>query len=170
MGTEAEIWRPVPSLPDYLASNLGRVMRVPFVAAMPHGGRRCYGGEPTFGVCADGRHHIFYKGKNYRVHRMVCEAFAGAPPFPRAVVMHMDENSTNNRADNLQWGTQKENLAAPGFRAYCQRRGRASPKIDAEQAQRIKYGDQSCAQLAKEFGISPATVSNIRAGKSWKHI
>ena len=165
-----EIWRPVPSLPEYLASSLGRVMRVPFAGPMPHGGPRYYGGEPTFGVNSGGRFHIFFKGKNYRIHRMVCEAFSGPPPFPKAVVMHLDENSENNRVENLQWGTQKENLAAPGFRAYCKRKGRAASKINTEQAKRIKYGGQSCAGMAREFGISPATVSNIRAGRSWKHI
>ncbi|WP_425478956.1 hypothetical protein [Lysobacter antibioticus] len=36
--------------------------------------------------------------------------------------MHLDENARNNRAENLARGTQKENLNAPGFIAYCQRR------------------------------------------------
>ncbi len=170
MGDDKEIWRPVPSLPEYLASSHGRVMRVPFIGEMPRGGPRHYGGMPTFGVESDGRFHIYFKGKNYRVHRMVCEAFSGPPPFPSAVVMHLDENSKNNRSDNLQWGTQKENLAAPGFRSFCKRRGRSAPKINADQARRIKYGGQSCAALAREFGISASTVSNIRAGRSWRHI
>jgi HNH endonuclease len=36
--------------------------------------------------------------------------------------MHLDENAANNRASNLQWGTQKENLNADGFTAYCRSR------------------------------------------------
>lgn len=170
MAQDKEIWRAIPSLPEYLASSHGRVMRVPCCGIMPHGGPRHYGGEPTFGVNGDGRLHIYFKGKTYRVHRLVCEAFSGSAPFPNAVVMHLDENSLNNRADNLQWGTQRENLAAPGFRAYCKRKGFTAPKINAEQARRIKYGSQSCAALAREYGISSSTVSNIRAGRSWKHI
>ena len=44
--------------------------------------------------------------------------------------MHMDENSANNQYENLQWGTQKENLNAPGFIAYCHgRTGENSPSI-----------------------------------------
>lgn len=170
MAEEPEIWRAIPSLPAYIASNQGRVMRLPFVGEMPHGGPRSYGGTPTTGVLSEGRYQIFFKGKNYRVHRLVCEAFCGPPPFPNAVVMHLDENSENNRAANLQWGTQKENLAAPGFLAYARRRGRQKAKITEDQARHIKYGAGGCAQLARQYGLSPATVSNIRAGRSWKHI
>ena len=36
--------------------------------------------------------------------------------------MHLDENAANNRASNLRWGTQKENLNAPGFLDYCRTR------------------------------------------------
>jgi hypothetical protein len=35
------------------------------------------------------------------------------------VCMHLDENSRNNKPENLAWGTQKENLNAPGFIDYC---------------------------------------------------
>lgn len=164
-----EVWKPIPSLPEYLASSEGRIMRVPYVAAMPHGGPRTYGGEPTPGVLADGRYRFHYKGKNYKVHRLICEAFAGPAPFPGAVCMHLNEDPTDNRPENLQWGTQKENLAAPGFRAYLRRRS-TKAKITAEQAKRIKYGAMTCKAAAAEYGISPATVSNIRAGRSWAHI
>jgi len=42
--------------------------------------------------------------------------------------MHIDENAANNRADNLRWGTQKENLNAPGIIEYCMdRTGDRSP-------------------------------------------
>jgi hypothetical protein len=40
--------------------------------------------------------------------------------------MHLDENAANNRADNLAWGTQRENLNAPGFLEYC--RGRTGDR------------------------------------------
>lgn len=52
---------------------------------------------------------------------MVCEAFHGVQPhpYPQSVCMHLDENSRNNRPENLAWGSQKENLNAPGFVAYC---------------------------------------------------
>ncbi len=63
-----------------------------------------------------------------KIHRLVAEAFHGTTPFDGAVVMHVDENAANNRASNLKWGTQKENLNAPGFLKYCRSRtGEDSP-------------------------------------------
>lgn len=125
-----EVWRVVPSLPGILASSEGRIMTTPHVATMPNGGNRQYGGEPHFGVWnkQDGRFIVIVGGKTYKVHRLVCEAFNGAQPFSDAVVMHMDENAANNRPSNLRWGTQAENLNAPGFISYCRGRvGENSP-------------------------------------------
>ena len=165
-----EVWRPIPRLPEYLASSEGRVMRLPYEATMPNGSVRLYGGEPVSGVKQpDGRCGIVFRGQNYKVHRLVCEAFSGPPPFDGAVCMHINENPGDNRAENLMWGTQKENLAAPGFRAYLKRRS-TGPKITPEQAHQVKYGGMSCAETARRFGISASTVSNIRAGRSWAHI
>ena len=122
--TNGEIWRTVPSVPEVLASSEGRVMMVPHRGPMPLGGERPYGGKPTFGVWnkQDARFTLLVRGKTYKVARLVAEAFHGPAPFERAVVMHVDENAANNRADNLQWGSQRENLNAPGFLEYCRER------------------------------------------------
>lgn len=119
-----ETWRVVPSVPEILASSEGRIMLTPYRGAMPRGGERPYGGTPTFGVWnkQDARFIIVVRGKTYKIARLVAEAFHGPAPFAGAVVMHLDENAANNRANNLAWGTQRENLNAPGFREYCRNR------------------------------------------------
>lgn len=127
-----EEWKEIPSLPEYEASSWGRVRRKVYTKAMPRGGVRQYGGTAHYGVLDTKakRYQFVFKRKTYRVHRLVCEAFHGPPPFPGAVVMHMDENSMNNRAENLEWGSQKENLNASGFIAYCKARtGENNPHI-----------------------------------------
>lgn len=124
-----ETWRVIPSQPALLASSLGRIMVAPRNGSMPHGGPRPIGGEPTLGQW-DGARFLYARRrqKTLKVARLVCEAFHGAPPFERAVCMHMDENSRNNAPTNLKWGTQKENLNAPGFLEYCRSRiGDKSP-------------------------------------------
>lgn len=126
----AEVWRAIPSLPEYIASSHGRIMRVPYLAGMPHGGLRSYGGEPYQGVWneTDRRFTLQFRGRNYKVARLVCEAFHGAAPPDKQVCMHLDEDSRNNRPENLAWGSQKENLNALGFIAYCKgRTGDSSP-------------------------------------------
>lgn len=118
-----EVWRPVPSLDGWEASSEGRVRRVPHVKPMPHGGTRTYGGHAWFGHRAkDGRWEFKPEGRTVRVHQAVCEAFHGPKPFEAAVVMHLDEDNGNNRPGNLAWGTQQQNLNAPGFKQYCRER------------------------------------------------
>lgn len=103
-------------------------MRKPYQSPMPRGGFRSYGGQPHFGQDAGGRMIFVYKGKSYKVHQLVCEAFKG-PRKEGEVCMHLDEDYTNNRPENLQWGSQKENLNAEGFLAYCRTRtGDNSPR------------------------------------------
>lgn len=133
-----EIWRQVPSAPGILASSEGRVMVEPYWASMPHGGRRAYGGQPHFGVFnkTDGRFTITYKGKTYKVARLVCEAFNGPAPSDKPVCMHLDENAANNRASNLGWGTQKENLNAPAVKAYHRSGARGKRSLSGTMALR----------------------------------
>lgn len=108
-------WRAIPSLPDYEASSAGTVRRRPFSQAMPNGGTRTYGGTETTGAWDGARFIISYRGKSRKIARLVCEAFHG--PANGRVCMHLDEDARNNRPDNLAWGTQKENLNFPGFKA-----------------------------------------------------
>jgi hypothetical protein len=123
----AEIWKPVPSIPGVLASSEGRLLLPPCYAPLPNGGYRLYETAPVKGVETKASKSSAYsyrgiywrKHGNIKVHRAVCEAFHGPAPFEGAVVMHLDENAHNNRPENLRWGTQKENLNAPGFLNYC---------------------------------------------------
>lgn len=113
-----ELWRAVPSYPGVLASSFGRIMVAPYTKR----GRQ-YGGQPTSGQW-DGARYIYARRgyKTLKVARLVCEAFHGAPLAEETVCMHLNENSRDNRQENLSWGTQKENLNAPGFLEYCHSR------------------------------------------------
>lgn len=111
-----EVWKPVPSEPMWEASSHGRVRRVPFVSQVR---RRVYGGTPMIGTQSSGaKMKVMGQGRNFAVHRLVCEAFHGPPPADRPVCMHLDENFRNNRPENLRWGTQAENMRAPNLRAF----------------------------------------------------
>ena len=125
-----EIWKTVPSLPLAEVSNLGRVRAKPHMKKLPKGGECLVKHEGSFGVW-DGKRYVYcFRKKHYKVARLVCEAFNGSAPIGKNVCMHIDENSRNNRPENLKWGTQKENLNAPGFIAYCRSRtGENNPHI-----------------------------------------
>lgn len=128
--TDAEIWRRSPSNPDLMVSSHGRVMVIPYSKPMPYGGERSYGGVPTTGQW-DGERYVYTRRgkKTLKVARLVCEAFNG-PPDEGQMCLHEDENSRNNRPDNLRWGTNKENLNYPGYLEYCRSRtGNNSPVV-----------------------------------------
>ena len=133
-----EVWKPVPSKEGIMASSWGRILLPPRVAKMPHGGERTYTPKPIYGVktksSKNARHEYMgiqnrYFG-NMKVHRLVCEAFHGPAPDESMVVIHLDENGLNNMRENLNWGTQKENLNMPGFLVYCSSRtGDNNPRV-----------------------------------------
>jgi hypothetical protein len=94
---------------------------------------RQYGGDPVMGQW-DGTRFVYARRghKTLRVARLVCEAFHGPAPADLPVCMHLNENSRDNTPSNLQWGTQRENLNAPGFIEYCRSRvGDKNPVIKA---------------------------------------
>lgn len=143
---EKEEWRPVPSCLGVTASSFGRIKFPDSAAKMPRGGIREYKTKPIFGTktkaSKTARHEYFgvisSKFGNLKVHRLVCEAFHGPPPEGKPFVLHADENSLNNRPENLSWGSQKENLNAPGFIEYCKSRtGENSPTAKGR-AKKIK--------------------------------
>lgn len=134
---DQEIWKEIPSLPGVKASSWGRILAPETSAKMPHGNVRVYRTKPVLGTkCRSSKSakHVYrswtYRGKTYKVHRLVCEAFHGVSSALFPVVLHLDENALNNRPDNLRWGTQKENLNMPKFIEYCRSRtGENSPFI-----------------------------------------
>lgn len=145
-----EIWKPVPSAPLLEASSLGRVRSVPYAQPMPNGGSKEVRLAATFGLesyaAKESRHRrriVRFRGRTYKVARLVCEAFHGPPPPGRPCVLHRDESYSNNRQDNLRWGTQKENLNAPGFIAYC--RSRTGDNSSARKGQRRREGEETAA-------------------------
>lgn len=96
--------------------------------------KKMYGGVPTRGQW-DGKRYIYSRREHKTLHvaRLVCLAFHGPPPEGKPYCLHKDENARNNKPDNLKWGTQKENLNAPGFIAYCKgRTGENSPTVKGQ--------------------------------------
>lgn len=135
-----EIWKDVPTVPELMASSYGRVKLKPYSYVMHNGGVRHYNPKPRWGVTqnhatgrsgAPKRKMIYFVGlkKSFLVARLVCAAFHGQAPEGKKIVMHLDEDPSNNRPENLAWGTQKENLNMPKAQeAFRARTGENSPR------------------------------------------
>lgn len=169
-----EIWKPCVQDSRYVVSNLGRIRRV--VATYRH---------PVTDECvkpilnSNGYLTVkFYQnGKicNYRVHQLICRAFHGDPLPYQTDVNHIDNDRTNNCADNLHWCTRKENLhwGKQQGRDNCgERNGQA--KLQPDQVREIKRLLQETtmnhAAIGALFGVGDGAVQLINVGKRWKHI
>lgn len=98
-----EIWRPVPNFEIfYMASNMGRVYSKRY--------RKLFSATPdTRGypqvMLSNGK-----ETKCFKVHMIVWDTFGDRPRDGRVLTVdHIDENKRNNRIDNLQLLTNREN-------------------------------------------------------------
>lgn len=94
----------------YEVSNLGRVRSMPRFDAR---GRRVRGRIRALAAQSSGHLYVNLhkggRGSTEKVHRLIATAFLG-PSRPGQEVRHLDGDPSNNRVDNLQWGTRSENI------------------------------------------------------------
>lgn len=160
----------VEEFPDYEVSDYGRVRRITTYGRGKAGTVRKLGLSPAGypQVCLthrDGRRQTF------TVHRLVATAF-----IPRqegaCEVNHIDGTRDNNHYSNLEWVTSSGNR----FHAY--RVGKLSAigehngqaKLTENDVMAIRAGDEAPRLLADRYGVSRATIYDIRMRRSWVHL
>ena len=62
----------------------------------------------TYGANKDGYRLIMYKGKQYKVHRLVAETFIPNPDN-KPQIDHINRDKSDNDISNLRWVTVQEN-------------------------------------------------------------
>lgn len=98
---DGEIWEQVKEFPKYLVSNLGRVYSFYHKKVLKS---TVTGADKSYlevKLTAD------KVAQHIKVHRLVAKAFLSNPDN-KPQVHHIDNNSWNNRADNLMWVTLEE--------------------------------------------------------------
>ena len=96
-----EIWKEIDSFERYKISSYGRVMNANNYIMIPE---KKKGGYRRVALRANNKTYRRY------VHRLVAQAFIqNLNNYPE--VNHKDENPSNNRVDNLEWVTHKQNLS-----------------------------------------------------------
>lgn len=113
----------------------------------------------------------YNKRKEYRVHRLVAQAFIDNPEN-KPQVNHKDGNKKNNNVENLEWCTSSENnLHAcktglmSGFKHH-------NSKFTKEEILWIRnnYKEVGCNNIARKFKVTPSTIGNIANKKTYKYI
>lgn len=113
------------------------------------------------------------KVKKYGVHRMVAELYCENPDH-KPHVNHKDGNKENNEYTNLEWCTPMENTNNAFHRGVMPLgENNHSSKLNTFQVYKIldmiKAGHKD-TEIGAAFGVHRRTISDIRNGKTWKHI
>lgn len=158
-----EEWRPVVGCEDwYEVSNLGRIRRRSIISPSRNKHGYMVAGLSCGGV-------KLWKS----VHCMVAEAFSGKRP-PGKVARHKDGDRTNNAANNLEWGTQAENMGDM-VRHGTRRNGEKHHKAKLSEPQVLSIRDMHSRGMKKSgiavlFGVTPSLVGGIVKRKIWRHV
>lgn len=102
--------------------------------------------------------------RRHSVHRLVCEAFYGACPFPGGHVRHLDGNPQNNLPSNLDWGTVSQNRKD----TVAHGRHDARRRLTVQQANDIRASAESTLNLARMYGLTKTAIRRIRLGLSYR--
>lgn len=128
--------------------------------------------EKAYGYCIV----TLRKGKkryNRKVHILVLEAFKGPKPEGK-LSAHENGVRTDNRVDNLNWKTPKENMEDRD-RHGTTIRGQRSPNThlteeDVLNMHHLKKLGMAHRDIGSIFNAAKSTVTNILLGRSWGHI
>lgn len=94
--------------------------------------------------------------KTYKIHRLVAEAFIPNPNNYN-VINHIDGNPLNNKVDNLEWCTQKQNLMKAFADDNC---CKPINGIDRETLVELLNNRYTYDEISQMLGIAKGTVFN----------
>lgn len=116
--------------------------------------------------------------KSKVIHRLVAEAFIGPAPTEKHIINHKNAIKTDNRVDNLEWVTQRENVIHAlklGLRVTHNGEAHHNASITNKQANEIrelykKKNKWDCThkKLAEKYGVSTSVIYKILKGISYK--
>lgn len=165
-----EVWKDIPGyVGSYQASSLGRIRSLdrtitqvsckgrPFTRRLkgrvlrPAASKR----DPHLRVV------LYHYGPGFPVHKLVASTFLGLCP-DGCEVRHIDGDPTNNRVDNLCYGSRTDNI----LDVY--RQGKAWRKLTLDEIREIHTRanrGETGAALAREFNVSPTAIWEIKVGR-----
>ena len=156
-----EEWK---SLPEYIGievSNLGRVRKN---TRKHHNDVISEFCKDRDGYCRCTVQKLDGKKSSQPVHRLVAKAFIPNPEN-KSCVNHKDNDRTNNRVDNLEWVTPKENVYHSfifGNRKILKEVQRTTMLTDFQVSQIAKLRTiYSVNQISQLFNIKYSTLKNI---------
>lgn len=107
------------------------------------------------------------------IHRLVLEAFSGSCPDGMEAC-HYNGIRSDNRLENLRWGTRLENTDDRRRHGTHNRGGRnpnaTLTETDAIQILALRRSGMKHRDIARKFGVATITIQKIVGGQLWPHI
>jgi hypothetical protein len=153
-------WKAIEGYEGYLISDSGKVKCLKFkserlLKPTPRGN-----GYLAICLCDKGIK------KTLDIHRLVAQAFV-SNPANKPCINHIDFDCMNNKAENLEWVTQYENLKHSSSYA------RVKWKLTYEEKKNIicecLENKETQKAIAKKYNIEPSVISRLfnRAKRGW---
>lgn len=138
-----ELWKRIDGFPEYWISDYGRVYSSVSQIFL----------TPTPGKKGHLYVSLYRNGERYRkyIHRLVAEAFM-TNPDNLPMVRHMNDVPSCNELDNLECGTQVDNMR------------------DCIRANRFRYFTEEDREMAMQKRRTPVTAVNLNTGEETEYI
>lgn len=172
-------WRDIKGFEGlYQVSNMGEVRSLDHYAPCKCGHWRLYKGRQIkskidiHGYACVGLRKSGQAQRFVKVHRLVAEAFIDNPEN-KPQVNHLNENRGDNRVENLEWVTAKENINY-GKGNYRRRKHNLNQQHHAQHIKMQKEGEvlhfDSIASASRYFGCTVSLISGAlhKRGRSKK--
>lgn len=155
----SETWKQIKDWPRYEVSDFGNVRwrdtgRLLKLYTTPKGYRTVF-------LRSDA------KPKNRFVHGLVARAFIPLDP-ERSFVNHKNGIKDDNRAENLEWVTAKENSQHAATNGLFPSRSKVESKIAEIRA--LNHEGFSTRQIGARLGICHTAIARVLSGRTWKHL
>jgi len=163
-----EVWIKIQGFTDYEVSNLGNVRSLKYGKI-----RLLKNSNDNRGYLKNGLYHN-NKNKKMLTHRLVALAFIKNIEN-KPDVKHINGVKTDNRVENLEWCTEKENsvhAVLNGLTNTLIGENQNNSKLNDFKVIEIRKINKSMSQknISLMFGVSQPLISMILKNKIWNHI
>lgn len=165
-----EIWKKSKIVTNYEVSSLGRIRNLKSKRVL----KQCLNTYYQVSITIES------KTKNFKIHRLVADAFL-LNPSKKPCVNHKDGNKLNNNVDNLEWCTHRENIIHAienGLFKFSNSRfnyhlGGHNAKLNDTQVKEIRSKLENKIKqrdIAKYYNVSENVISTIKHNTRYKNV